>query len=123
MDTRSKSKINGSYRYKLDKEIKNRDTHFHIGISHDKNIQARANEIIDVMRANNTSMFSKVYDSTKEMIQEQLGDITSTSVVGKLMDKYVCEMKNTLKDSELQKLEQIEKLRNVDNSDVNMTDG
>ena len=33
------------------------------------------------------------------------------------------KMENMLQDSESQKSEQIEKLRNIDNSDVIMTDG
>ena len=68
-------------------------------------------------------MFSKFYESTKEMVQEQLGDITEMSAVGKLMDKYVDEMKSVLEGSELEKLEHFENLRkNINNPDVIETD-
>jgi len=123
LNTQTRSKVNGTLKTKLYNGIKYQDTYFHIGISNEKNIQERALEIIKVMNENKTSMYSKFYESTKEMIQEQLGDITEMSAVGKLMDKYVDEMKIVLEGSELEKLKHFEKLRkNINNPDVTEAD-
>ena len=75
LNTRSNSQISAGYKNKLIKILKTEQTHFYIGVNKSNRIEPRTRKIVEIMKENGTMVYSKLYNTMAELLQEQLMDL------------------------------------------------
>ena len=71
LNTRPNNQISVGYKNQLMKILKTEKTHFYIGVNKSKKIERRTIKIVN-MKENETTVYSKLYNTMDEMLQENL---------------------------------------------------